>query len=369
MSSKEDFSPDWTSPPGDTITDILEERDLSREDFADSLGESLEFTLELLEGRTSITSALAQQLSEILGASESFWLNREAQFRRRVTDLERELDLDTLATKTWLGEIPVKDMMRFGWVPEAASPSERAVACLRFFGVPSVEAWRERCKEFVQRATFRTSRTFESDPGAVAAWIRQGELRSASIACGRWNPEAVRAALPELRSLTREKDLEAAVGQLKKTCAECGIAVAIVRGPAKCRASGAARILARGRRLVILSFRHLSDDHVWFTFFHELGHLLLHGEKGMFIDGEDSVSTKEEEEANTFAATTLIPREHHAAMLRLPANGRTVMRFAREVGVSPGIVVGQLQHRGRIRQNQLNNLKRPFNWEADEERD
>ena len=52
-------------------------------------------------------------------------------------------------------------------------------------------------------------------------------------------------------------------------------------------------------------------------------------------------------------------------MLSLPVDGRRVMRFARDIGVAPGIVVGQMQHLGALTRRQLNNLKRRFRW-ADE---
>jgi Zn-dependent peptidase ImmA (M78 family) len=74
------------------------------------------------------------------------------------------------------------------------------------------------------------------------------------------------------------------------------------------------------------------------------------------------VKTKEEAEANAFAERTLIPSTYAQEFMRLRADGREVIRFAHNVGVSPGIVVGQLQHSKRIGQNQLNSLKRRFSW-------
>jgi Zn-dependent peptidase ImmA (M78 family) len=112
----------------------------------------------------------------------------------------------------------------------------------------------------------------------------------------------------------------------------------------------------------MLSFRYLSDDHFWFTFFHEAGHLLLHGKKAVFLEGENIVSTKEEQEANDFSARFLVPRQYQAELLRLPVNSLEVIKFGRRIGISPGIVVGQLQHLGRLRQNELNALKRRFKW-------
>jgi Zn-dependent peptidase ImmA (M78 family) len=112
----------------------------------------------------------------------------------------------------------------------------------------------------------------------------------------------------------------------------------------------------------LLSFRFLSDDQFWFSFFHEAGHLLLHGDGGFFLEGDDTPSTTQEQEANDFAEGALVPPEFQEALLRLPLNGREVIRFAHRLGVSPGIVVGQLQHHGKFTYRQLNNLKRRFKW-------
>src|SRR5262249_51187056 len=159
-------------------------------------------------------------------------------------------------------------------------------------------------------AAFRTSATFDSQPGAIAAWLRQGEYEAGKIHCDRWDPDAFRQQLQVIRGLTREREPEVFLPELKRLCACCGVAVvAPLRAPKGCRASGASWFRSPGRPLLMLSFRYLTDDHLWFTFFHEAAHLLLHGDRSLFLEGEDRETSKEEEEANTFAANTLIPTE------------------------------------------------------------
>jgi Zn-dependent peptidase ImmA (M78 family) len=91
----------------------------------------------------------------------------------------------------------------------------------------------------------------------------------------------------------------------------------------------------------------------------------MHGDKCIFLEGDETLSTSEEDEANAFAANILIPPEHEEELLSLRVNGIAVMRFARRIGISPGIVVGQLQHRGIIARNQLTKLKRRYAWRND----
>jgi Zn-dependent peptidase ImmA (M78 family) len=140
------------------------------------------------------------------------------------------------------------------------------------------------------------------------------------------------------------------------------VAVAIVRAPAGCRASGAACFLHSDKALIQLSLRYRTDDHFWFTFFHEAAHLALHAAQGLFVDADAEATppSLEEQEANQFAADVLIPARYRAEFEALPLSGRRVIAFARSMGVSPGIIVGQLQHAGRVGYQQLNSLKRQF---------
>lgn len=361
MTKDHGLIPEWISAPGDTISDVLDARGLSVDAFAQAMARPADEIRGLLRGREPVTAETACDLARVLGSSQEFWTSREAQYREDLLRFERTLDSNTLSD--WIRSLPVNDMTKLGWLARSASASDKAIECLRFFGVPTVEAWQNKCAELIQTASFRTSRTFKSEPGAVAAWIRQGELAGSAIECRRWNADAFRNALTDIRRLSRGRDLHVQFPTLQKRCSDCGVAVVIVRAPSKCRASGAVRALPRDRKLILLSFRHLSDDHFWFTFFHEAGHLLLHGDRPLFIDGEDDVSSAEEQEANQFAEETLVPPERREEMLALPIKARAIIRFARAIGVSPGIVVGQLQFYKRIRPNQLNVLRTRYAWE------
>lgn len=357
MTDTREFRPDWTSPPGDTITDLLVERSLSTMEFAELIGQTPEETNNLLLGRSTITLGIARQLERVLGASVEFWMSRDFQYREDVAGL-------TSAERGWIAEVPIGDMIKFGWLKPVPRPSEELAACLQFFNVPSVQAWNEQYAEVNSAVAFRTSLSYDSRPAAVAAWLRQGEIEAEEIECNPWDVDAFQESLPEIRSLTRRKDPSQFIPQLQYSCAKKGVAVVVVRAPGGVRASGATRFLSPQKALLMLSFRFLSDDQFWFSFFHEAGHLVLHGNQRFFLEDEDTPSTAEEQEANDFASNLLIPSNFQQEMLDLPANARAVVRFAVRVGVSPGIVVGQLQHNDKIPHNWLNRLKRRYSWES-----
>ena len=90
-----------------------------------------------------------------------------------------------------------------------------------------------------------------------------------------------------------------------------------------------------------MSFRYLTDDHFWFTLFHEIGHLILHEAVRVRAEGKEGLTTEEEKEADTFAVDVLIPEEYRQQLRSygVHATRRDIVRTARKMGVSKGIVL------------------------------
>jgi HTH-type transcriptional regulator / antitoxin HigA len=360
MASEHSFQPLWASPPGETIAELLRRRKIDMVSFASDLGESEDYAQCLLDGACAINQSVAERLRDVIGGSVTFWLNREAQYRDDVARLSGTKDEEDAAA--WLRELPVRDMRSFGWISRFDDKIKQANECLRFFGSSSIADWRSNAGAIQSVVAFRTSEAFKSSPAAVAAWLRQAELIATEMQCNKWNREKFQVALREIRKLTRTKDPAIFVPELQKLCAECGVAVVILRAPQGCRASGATRFISEDKAMLLLSVRYRSDDHFWFTFFHEAGHLVLHDCAALFIEGANFISTDEEREADQFSEKLLVPVEFKEEMRGLPADHRKIMRFARKIGISPGIVVGQLQHADIIARDKMNFLKNRFVW-------
>jgi HTH-type transcriptional regulator/antitoxin HigA len=358
MNSKSSsFSPSWISPPGETIFDLMEKRQMSLPTLAINISQSEGETISLLQGKAELTQAIAEHLHVALGGSTEFWLQREKQYRQECLRLNNNSEDDI----SWLNELPIADLVRSKWIRQVKDPAQRVTECLDFFGVPSVREWREKYGNILSTAAFRTSQTFTPQLGATAAWLRRGTIEAISATCGYWSKTRFQALLPSLRELSRKRRPELFVPELQRRCAECGVVVVINRSPTGCRASGATLFVSEKRALLLLSFRYLSDDHFWFTFFHESAHLVLHGRNKVFIE-QEALSSAEEQEANEFAERMLIPEDALDDFRHLKLQDKEVIRFARNIGISPGVVVGQLQHQKRLRPNQLNHLKTRFAW-------
>jgi Zn-dependent peptidase ImmA (M78 family)/plasmid maintenance system antidote protein VapI len=335
----------------------MQERGLSPSAFAEATGIHPSVLNKLIVGDEPISDDLARRLSNSIGGSIDFWLRREDQYRQDLAQTEAD---------RWSASLPVASMTALGWIDRPEDWRERIASCLEFFNVPNVAEWNRTYGSMLAGARFRMSRIGQAATGATAAWLREAELEAGSVDCEPWNPDAFREALPQIKSLTRLDDPRQFLPKLITICAAAGVAIAVVRAPQGCPVNGAARYLVPDRPHIALSGRYLSDDHFWFTFFHEAGHLLLHDPGVIYVDEfeqrRDTPTDKEEREADYFAANVLVPlsvQENFPRRLT-PAD---VHRLAREAGISMGIIVGQLQHSGVVRYDSaLNRLKYRYQW-------
>lgn len=351
------FEPVWASPPGETVRQILSARQIAFGDLSAQVDLSIDEIDELIEGHRPIDAILAEQLAVALGPSKSFWLKREKAYRDAF---DTGLEIIGDQRKNFIQSLPLRDMKAFGWLSDLGDVSPREAA-ERFFDDDWGD-WRRNGRDLTAAVAFRTSNAHASSAASVAAWLRQGVRQAAFIDCGPWQPELLEEAVARLRPLSRLKNPAKFFPELVEICRLAGVAVVFVRTPAGCRASGATHFAPNGKPIIQLSFRYRSDDHLWFTIFHEIAHLVLHRDSPIFVEGEDYVSTDEEDEANSYSAGVLVPETYRDELQTLGYDFKKVMRFAKRIGISSGIVVGQMQKAGLIRHNQLNFLKTRYDW-------
>lgn len=82
------FHPDWVSPPGATILDLLEEHEYSKTELAQWLGFSPKYLNQLITGKAVLTEETALKLECVLGSTADFWLSREAKYRKNMERLK-----------------------------------------------------------------------------------------------------------------------------------------------------------------------------------------------------------------------------------------------------------------------------------------
>lgn len=336
------LQPDYAIPPGETLAEWLEERHMRQAELASRINMSEKALSQIITGIAPLTRATAGKLELVTGIPARTWNNLEALYQDDRARLAQRAELE--GHREWLAEMPVTALRRLKVLTASKDKADLVRQLLEFFGVSDPDAWR-RLWLGQQATALRQSPAFTAQPAAVAAWLRLGELEADKIEVAEFNTSRLRAALPSLRALTRERDPGSFADEMVRIAAECGVAVVFVPEVEGARCAGAARWV-HDRPIVQLSLRFGTDDQLWFTFFHELAHILLHGKKEVFIsDGRTDHDTYrgKEEEADRFARDLLIPRQF-APELETLSSLSAMRAFADKIGVSPGVVVGRLQH-------------------------
>ncbi|MGS1094079.1 ImmA/IrrE family metallo-endopeptidase [Aquamicrobium terrae] len=319
----------------------------------------------IMEGRVRISDEIADALSAELGASRQFWSERYNQF---IADKARvSSSVDTPSLSTWGKSFPVQALRELGWLPKGSRDERLSEDILRFFGCDSISSWNDRYSAGIGQVAFRTSFAFEADEMATLAWLRVGEVQCEKLPLEKFSARDFKKHLPELKKLCVYKRPDAFFPKLQHACAKYGVGLVSTKAPKGCRASGATWTNTKGNPVILLSFRHLSEDHFWFTFFHEAAHVILHGTDHISVDGGDPSplgGSQFEDEADTFAQNTLIPVDLRDEMLNAIPTRSNARRIARKAGVTPGIIVGQLQKAGVLQPHQFNDLKRRYRWDG-----
>ena len=357
------YQPDYAVPPGVILVEHLEARQMSPAELARRCSRSPKLISEILSGKAPVEPATAIQLEKALGLDARIWLGIEADYRLH---LQRQEEAQEAANQqAWAKNFPVSELVKRGVMSKPVSKAERVGAVLRFFGVGSIDAWEATYGEkLLSNAAFRHSPSFRSNPNALVTWLRLGEIEAEGMGTQPYDKPTFLKALAEIRGLTAVQSTES-LKTTQRLCSEAGVALAIVKPLPGTSLHAATRWLSPQKALIQLTARHLRDDQLWFSLFHESAHVLLHGKRQMFVQTKDKQATDQEEQADRWAANFLIsPKDWKTFSDAREFTAGDVAAFADKQEVSPGIVVGRLQHEGKIHYRNLNQLKARLQWEG-----
>lgn len=328
---------------------------MSQREMAIRTGLTVQTLIRIFKGEQPISYETAGRLELVTGAPARFWNNLELQYQEQLAKIAEQKrmksDLD------WLRTIPTKELTERGYIKSTKKDIELLRETLAFYGVSSVTAWHNVWDTPAVAA--RRSQCFETQPGPASAWIRQGELQSLKMECKPYNRDVFQQALKRLRNLTREAP-EVFEPEMKKLCAEAGVAVSLVREMRKVPWNGATKWLTPQKAMILLCLRGKGEDKFWFSFFHEAGHVLHDSKKDLLIN-DGSSDDPREERANRFAAEYLIPSRYDEE-IRTYQSKDQIMRLADKLGISPGIIAGRYQFLTE-RWNYFKDIIRTFEWQ------
>ena len=336
--------------PGQLIEHLLEERGWSQRLLAIVTGRGESAINKIVSGKQSIDADTALLMEEAFSVPADRFLTLQREFDLAVARLSSRPDPARATRAHLFGGLPISDMLKRGWLGNTDLKNVEAVegALATFFGVASSSEI-----EILPHAARKTMVNTEPSP-AQLAWLYRVRSMALEMLVPRYTPQALETALRELKSLLVSAEN---VRKVPRILSDAGIRFVVVETLPTAKIDGVCFWLNDHSPVVGMSVRHDRNDNFWFVLRHELEHVRLgHGKDKMILDAEldgERAGTgpdvpEEERLANEAAANFGIPQSQMQAFIDRKAplfSERDMIGFARSLGVHPGIVAGQLQHK------------------------
>ncbi len=344
-------------PPGETLKEQLEIIGMKQKDLAIRLDMSDKHVNQIINGKAPLLPDTAIKLQSVLGIPSEFWLKLEMRYQNAIAQMKL-LEIGE-EEKEIAKKIEYSQIASLGWVEPTRKIEEKVQNLKEYFRVADLS--------IIPRvaANFRKSTAFEASDYALAVWLRKGELIAQDIVVKQYSKSKLKRALPVLRSFTK-REPDSFVDEMQALLAECGVAMALVPHLKHTHVNGATKWINREKVLLQVSLKGKYADVFWFTSFHEIGHILFeHSRKEILID-DDQISNEKETQANEFASGVLIPSDKYNYWIAITdLTAENILKFAEEIDIDPGIVVGRLQHDKYLKPYEHNELRRKFEMGED----
>ncbi len=344
MATLRKFVPSVDFHPGITLSEKLKELGMSVKEFAVRTSKPEKTIFAVIGGKSSVTSDMAVAFESVTKIPAHFWLNVQRGYDEYIARQRQEEQF--ASTYEWAHSFPLSKMMELGWIPTVKTLDEKVKTLLSFFQVSTEKAWEDYYLNQQLKVAFRISLNNTKEPHAISAWLRQGEIQAMEMDVAVFSGKALRDAIPAMKSLC-VKHPEDFIQALQKQCAGVGVKLVYTPCLPKAPINGSTKWI-NDVPCIQMTGRYKRNDIFWFTFFHELGHILLHGKKDIFLeDIEYADKQKEkEDEADAFSSRILLSQSEENEIIKDgDFSAETICNYAEKFNVHPGIIVGRLQHK------------------------
>lgn len=347
VNNNADFLPTVAIPPGETIRENIKYLGMCQKELAVRLDVTEKHLSHILNGISPITYDTALKLEVVIGPSADFWMQLEANYRLNKARLEKENEIEI--DLQVLEQIPYEIMADYDWVIKETNKTARVLNCREYFAVSKLSQIKP-----AYDVLFRQHKELKNiSEYGVLAWLRRAEIQGMDPDVDRFSKTKLKAMIPKFRELSFETP-EYIFTEIQKLCAECGVSLVLIKYIPKTYICGAT-LWRNGKAIIALSLRVKGADSFWFSFFHEIAHILAHTKKEFHIC-YDNIS--KEDEANILASNYLIPQELYSTFISEYdyTNRDEIIKYANKIGVAPFILVGRLQHDKLIEYKLYNDL-------------
>lgn len=332
-------------PVGKYIKDELLARGWTQSDLAYVMGRKPSEVSSLMVGRRQLSPELAQELGVVFGQGAEYWLGIDNAYQLSQTDYVDQ----AVILRSELFSFPIKEMQKRRWIPETREAGELREELERFFDGEDV--WGPvsgtGSYELPFGASFKRTVKESSLNKSEQAWLARAVQLAKACPTAKFTDSGIPTLKTELRRLAAKTQ---AAHRVPALLTAAGIRYVVVEPLPTVKIDGAAFWLNPESPVIAMSLRFDNIGSFWFTLLHELDHI-EHRDAFSFDDLQSKPSDEAEERASGNAANLLVPRSELEEFIRACAprySEARINNLATRLQVHPGIIVGQLQHRGEV---------------------
>ena len=349
--------------PGEYIEEVLGARKMTQTELSKKTDLSEKLISEIVNQKINLTTASANKISLALGINDRILNGFAKDYSRYHEQLKLEKEV-TEESEWFKNNFDFKELKKHGIIVKKNDFIENCINLLKFLNVSDRKSFYDYYSNLKLETNFRKTNNTPSTE-SVAIWLQITKKYSDDIiyngseqAFPEYNKSEFKKALLEIRKLTINDNFEEVWEKMVEFCKKSGVVLIKYPEIKGAKLYGISQWYNK-TPVIVLSLRQKRNDHFWFTFFHEAGHIILHN-KRTIIDIE-SCDNQIENEADHFALEVIYQGrqnyEQFKKSINNPINKEEIIRFAKILNIHPGIPVGSLQHDKIIKFNYLNELK------------
>lgn len=342
--------------PGKHLARELDYLGMTQIDLANKAGVSGKLISDIVNGKALISAELASSLEDIIGGSSDFWLTLCANYQA-TAETNKKIEAAEASSIAYKDVVKntYNTLLKNKMISKVNFAYEKIIELQKFFGVTSLNDVKR-----YQAVAFRQSENDKIDHYSLAAWLKCGEYSARKEeGVSEYRPEKLKESLPLIKKEILNTNSNSFYS-IKKILADCGVILTATKYFPNTYTNGASRWIG-DNPVIQLSDRGKKDDIVWFTLFHEIGHILKHGKKDEFVSLETESKETKEIEADRFAAEQLLPKNIYELFINKykaePISRDAISEYCDKYNVSKSILVGRLQRDKIVKYNTFNSFK------------
>jgi len=355
---KNGLSREFIIHPGETLKEILEDRIMTQRELAKRTGVTEKHVSTIINGQKPISVSYAKKLEYALGIDAMFWINLQANYDKELADYE---EMSNVSEEEQVVVSNIKDISKFcfevGLLDKKDKGPEQVLEYRKLFNISNL-SYISQMKQF---GAFRLAKEKSINQYVLYSWITLCDLlASKQPLVNPIDTKKLIKMLPLFKSLLFE-DIVTVFHDLKQSLADCGIKFSIIRHFRGAPVQGMLKKNHDGTITLNMTVRQKFADIFWFTFFHEMGHI-LHGDvdNNMLIDW-DALSSHKEHRADQFAENTLIVQDQYQSFTEKDDfTLQSIEDFCKKNKIPSYILIGRLQRDKYLKYSQYNKLKKKY---------